>query len=769
MTTSDGTLVVAGQERSGASETHSIRALLCALAIVAFTCLVILPASAMALPDGRAYEVVTPTQKNSVFPGSGIPSTDGSAVNWEAIGGCCGAPTAAVTLYQSERQPTGWLTSVLTPKPSAPLVGLFQEQAPMDMSSDLSESIFLTPASYDPGDDDDGALDLYMVSSLGGTPTWISQGPVGGTAETQATLGLATPNFNDIAFTSHEALTPDAASQPLTTDGTAQYLYVRDVAAGTTTLVNVDDSGNLVDSAGAILGNAGFPGNQYIPANFTGTSRNAISSDGSKVFFETPPENSFAGHNHSPHLYMRDLSTDTTTAIDDPSQVETAAHFEGASDDGSLVFFTTTQGLDGAPTDNELYGFNTDTLTRFRVSAGDGDDTGNVLGPTAISNDGSHVFFVAKGVLASNENAGGDTATADQPNFYDYDTTSGTTTFIGTLADSDVNGQFGGPCCLVEEPDVNRPAIPTANGSVLVFSSAADFTGENPAGPSTTIDASASSGDTTITVADSSGFIVGRSVQIGPSFFPDREKIKAIPDSTHITLGSGLIFGHDPGEPVDQLAAHEIYRYQTSDGALACVSCPPPGTDATGDAGLGQAAGGAYGPIGVPMNSNGTEVFFQTPDPLVPEDVNTNAPPSGPFGFIANSDVYEWHNGDVDLISDGTSAGTTFGSTNPSGSDVIFGTSGALVPQDVDTFGDIYDARVGGGIEPPVTPPECQGDACKPPPSTPPPDTTPGSNNLFGPGNQPKDTTPNTTTKHKKKKCKAKKGKKCKKKKGSAK
>jgi hypothetical protein len=769
MTKSDGMLAVTEhEERNSAQEKRSLRALL-VVAIAALLSLVVVPATALALPDGRGYEVVTPAQKNSVFPGSGIPSTDGSAVNWEAIGGCCGAPTAAVTLYQSERQPTGWLTSVLTPTPSEPLVGLFQEQAPMDMSSDLSESIFLTPASFDPGDDDDNALDLYMVSSLGGTPTWISQGSVGGTSEDQSTLGLATRDFDHIAFTSHEALTPDAASQPLTTDGTAQYLYVRDVSAGTTTLVNVDNSGNLVDSAGAILGNAGFPGNQYIPANYTGTSRNAISSDGTKVFFETPPENSFAGHNHSPHLYMRDLSTDTTTALDDPSQVETAAHFEGASDDGSLVFFTTTQGLDGAPTDNELYGFNTDTLTRFRVSAGDGDDTGNVVGETAISNDGSHVFFVAKGVLASNTNSQGATATADQPNFYDYDTTSGTTTFIGTLDDSDINGQFGGPCCLVEEPDVNRPAVPTANGSVLVFSSAANFTDENPAGPSTTVDASASSGDATITVADSSGFIVGRAVQIGPSFFLDKQKIKAIPDSTHITLNSGVIFSHDPGESVDQLPAHEIYRYQTSDGALDCVSCPPPGTDATGDASLGQAAGGAYGPIGVPMNSNGTEIFFQTPDPLVPQDVNTNAPPSGPFGFVANADVYEWHNGAVDLISDGTSAGTTLGSTNPSGNDVIFGTSGALVPQDVDTFGDIYDARVGGGIpfEPP--PPPCQGDACKPPPSTPPPNGDPGSSGFSGPGNQPKDTSPGATSKHKKKKCKAKKGKKCKKSKGGKK
>jgi hypothetical protein len=673
-------------------------ALLTLLAVAALASLAAAPASA-ALPDGRAYEVVTPVDKNAVNPGAGLPSLDGSVIDWEAIGACCGAPTSAVTLFQSERQTTGWLTSALTPKPLVPLVGLTDEQAPMDMSDDLSQSIFITPASYDPGDDDDGALDLYRTSTSGGPPVWLSQGSVGGTAENQATLGLATRDFNHIAFTSHEALTPDAASQPLTTDGTAQYLYVRDVSAGTTTLVNVDDSGNLVDSAGAILGNAGFPGNQFIPANFTGTSRNAISSDGSKVFFETPPENSFAGHNHSPHLYMRNLSTDTTTALDDPSQVEVPAQYEGASDDGSLVFFTTKQALDGAdPTagDNELYGFNTNTLTRFRVSGGAaGDVTGNVVGETAISNDGSHVFFIARGVLASNTNSQGASATADLPNFYDYDTTSGTTTFIATLADGDggdLLDQFGARCCLNAQPDVNRPAVPTADGSVLVFASSADLTGEN-----------------------ASGFA-------------------------------------------------QIYRYETSSGDLVCISCPPPGTDATRPANLGATTGGAYGPIGVPMTADGSTIFFQSPDALLPNDLNSDTPPAGPFGFLGTADVYEWQNGSLFLISDGRSPGSVLGSTNPSGNDVTLTTTGQLVPQDQDGFSDIYDARVNGGITPPVTPPPCQGDGCKPPSSPPPPDTTPGSSGFAGPGNQPKDTSPSTGNAKKKKKCKGGK-KKCKKKK----
>ena len=46
-------------------------------------------ARAVTLPNGRAYEQVTPVDKNGVDTGVGTPSTNGNAVNWEAIGGCC--------------------------------------------------------------------------------------------------------------------------------------------------------------------------------------------------------------------------------------------------------------------------------------------------------------------------------------------------------------------------------------------------------------------------------------------------------------------------------------------------------------------------------------------------------------------------------------------------------------------------------------------------------------------------------------------------------
>ena len=75
------------------------RATVVALAAMCVLAFVALPAAALALPDGRGYEQVTPLDKNGIDTGAGIPSINGNAVNWEAIGGCCGATSSAVTHF----------------------------------------------------------------------------------------------------------------------------------------------------------------------------------------------------------------------------------------------------------------------------------------------------------------------------------------------------------------------------------------------------------------------------------------------------------------------------------------------------------------------------------------------------------------------------------------------------------------------------------------------------------------------------------------------
>jgi hypothetical protein len=769
-------------------------------------------AAAQTLPDGRAYEMVTPLDKNGLEVGPGIGSTNGNAVDWQTIGGCCGSTSAASELLQSNRTASGWQTTAKTPTPPAgnnPLVGLFEEQQPVWYSSDLSKTIYTTPAFYPPGvanppgPGSTSFLDLYEQSA-DGTMTWLSQGPQpgAGSAAQTATFDGASSDGDHVGFDTAEQLTPDATGlADLNTP--AQFLYERNVSEGTTELVDiatttlsapssagdttisvgttsafaggqnvtigtgsseetdqiasVDPSSNtitlqnalnnghasgdpveaLISPDGAILGNGNWLDQGFEPADVFGTTTNAISSDGSKIFFETPP--SFAGGGGSaegvgpPHLYMRDEATNTTTQLDANPTLSDQAIYEGASQDGSVVFFTSDEGLGGnTNTDNELYEFNTTgaqigpapPMSVISLS-GDSATDGDVVGVTAISNDGSHVWFIARGVLAGNTGAQGETASQGAMNFYVINTATGNTTFIAQLGDG-ISGDNRERTALAGEPDINRAAIPTPNGSVLVFESSANLTNQNPVGPSTTLTAdvgpASSDQPVSIQVASTAGFLVGRTVQIETPIFGESATIMGIPDSTHLLVsdsGIGLIFPHSSGDAVEQRPPFEVYRYSTADNSMTCVSCTPADVTPTGSAGLGASYGGSYGPAyeGVPMSSDGSTIFFTSPDPLTPGVISSPPIPIGLFGgltFLQN--VYEWHNGTVSVISDGhSSTGSSLGSTTPSGNDVFFTTEDQLIPQDTDGYDDIYDARVGGGFPTPRGPgPACNSpDSCR--------------------------------------------------------
>ena len=183
--------------RHGRSRRAATAATRLALAVASICALgaAAVPAGALVLPDGRAYELVTPQDKNGIQVGPGFGSVNGNAVDWQSIGGCCGATSSAVTLYQASRTSTGWQTTSITPKPPTPLVGLFAEQAPLWWSPDLSETIFMTPASYAAGDQRPAGPgvttydDLYEEGPTGAM-TWLSQGPFPGAGTNPDTATL---------------------------------------------------------------------------------------------------------------------------------------------------------------------------------------------------------------------------------------------------------------------------------------------------------------------------------------------------------------------------------------------------------------------------------------------------------------------------------------------------------------------------------------------------------------------------------------------------
>jgi hypothetical protein len=699
--------------------------------------LVVLASSARAdgLPDGRVYELVTPPDMNGVTGSITFNAPDGNTVDWSALGGCCGSTTGGEEFFQSRRGSDGWSTKGLTPTPSRSLEGFLEPQAAVFWSRDLGTTIFNTPEAYDPADTNPGTLNLYSVGEAG-PPLWLSQGPLSASAlPFGVTFDGADPDAGTIVFSTRAQLTADAIGLSEELNTRPEYLYARDVEKGTTTLVNVNNNGTVVDPDGAILGNGNFLGQGVVAPDQLGTTTNAVASDGSKVFFESPPSGlTVAGPAPQPHLYMRNLVTSTTTPLDDPGS-SGFARYEGASEDGSLVFFTSNEGLSGGSTDLELYEFNTSThaigpappLSVIPLSAGDsGSIDGHLLGVSAIANDGSHVYFVAEAVLTSKANGVGAIAQANEPNLYVFDTTTGKTGFVATLGASDVSREgLAGP--LIQEPDVTRPAVPTPDGSVLVFESKADLTGANPEGPTTELTSESLQEASTLTLESTKGLVAGRRVKIGTGL-PETAEIESIPSKTEIILATPLRSSWDIGTPVTQLSVSDIYRYSVADGALVCVSCTAPG-DAPSGASLLTGMGGSYAPSNqdATMSADGSRIFFMSLEHLAPEA-------ESPRTLY----VYEWENGKLSLISDGDSAEHAFVfGTTPSGDDVFFATAAQLVPQATRGYVHTYDARVGGGFpESTPTAEPCNGIGCRSQQPPPAPTVPPGSATVQG-GNEP--------------------------------
>jgi hypothetical protein len=137
------------------------------------------------------------------------------------------------------------------------------------------------------------------------------------------------------------------------------------------------------------------------------------------------------------------------------------------------------------------------------------------------------------------------------------------------------------------------------------------------------------------------------------------------------------------------------------------------------------------------IGAGGAEVFFETPDALLPGDTNELR------------DVYEWEaqgsggcqtaGGCLYLISTGHSGDdSTFEGAGRSGEDVFFLTRERLVGQDRDDYLDVYDARVGGGLaaqNPPSPSPPCSGDDCRAPAPLPGAAPLVGSVGFVGPPN----------------------------------
>ena len=193
------------------------------------------------------------------------------------------------------------------------------------------------------------------------------------------------------------------------------------------------------------------------------------------------------------------LNGTETIAISEPSSSECTAEcaeaapreaiYQGASADGTKVFFTTARPMLNSDTDStaDLYEYNFDSLSGHRVSqisyGGGGDATpgsgAHVGGVLAVSEDGSHIYFVATGVLTTLPNGRGQTASQGGDNVYAYDTNTAETRFVATLTNKDAVLWAADETTSLFHAG-NRLAQTTPDGEFLVFDTFSPLIAEGP-------------------------------------------------------------------------------------------------------------------------------------------------------------------------------------------------------------------------------------------------------------------------------------------------
>ena len=682
------------------------------------------------LPDCRAYEMVSPVNKNGgdilgtataqIRVSLNQSAINGGKISYSATTSFGDQPSSrGSNQYMSTRGANGWTTHGINPPIGKTLeefglsfAGAIFPQFKL-FTPDLSAA-WVTDENRTPltSDASLGWPNLYRRDNLGEsykalTTSIPSPGATGVEAYYPEVQGHSA-DFDHVVFAVEGALTPDASksTDPFPRD----QLY--DYSAGKLHLVSVLPDGTAGPRASMVGSIA-----SYGEAEWFGMVQHAVSDDGSRIFWTYRSGASVDRGD----LYVRKNPTQPQSALNGSGDCTesskactvlignelSASHFWVASADGSKVIYTNGTG----PGSDDLLEFDVDTETT-RLVAG---KAGGVVG---ASDDASYVYFTSKENLAAG-------ATDGEWNLYlDHD---GSKTFIATISPEDRTGKGEiEPFFLENAGGIDSPyarfhaARVTPDGQGLAFMSNRSLTG-----------------------------------------YDNTDSLNGKPDE-------------------------EVYLYDAGSDQLACVSCNPSGARP-----MGQEIKTAYGSVASvvhppklwgaawlqtwvhnmyasrALSSDGNRLFFNSFDPLVPEDTN------------GAQDVYQWEaqgtgtceksGGCIDLISTGQSPERSeFVDATADGSEVFFETSSSIDPRDPGLI-DIYVARVNGGFPLPSNPAACEGEACQGPPA-PPNDATPASAAYNGPGNVKEPAKKKKQKKKsKKQKQKNKKQKKSKKKGGKAK
>lgn len=645
--------------------------------------------AAAALPDGRAYELVSPPDKQSndamVSSMKTRIAPDGDAVVFSSLGAFgAGLGAGLETYYASSRSAEGWSSHSLMPKQEPQPYGTaIQNVTPTydEFSADLERGILFAISPVTDAPNVAATNNLYRrddVLSPGAgsyellTDSWTMLTP-DTDKRMRPSVVAASTDWTHILFQSPLDLVPEATPCNGAPGLCTPKLY--EWVDGMIRLAGVLPDGqpaSCPDVGGQVCSSADSPQGYIGPS--------AMSDDGSRIFFNAPVDVGGDPANGS-QVYMRqDESTVRISASEsdtpDPGGPGTAS-FWGATHDGSKAFLVTAKNLTNDATGDgiNLYMYDTtrpdsdpDNLTLLSTDGEPSDGLFAVVnGVIGFSDDGSYVYFVSRRQLV----AGGPTTPSLSDRIYVWH--DGSLRYVGAFPNELEESDYLGAAGRADASVVRRTSRVTPDGRHLLF-----------------------------TAHD----------------------------------GAGLL-GYDHGdcaeEPGDQLC-REVYVY-AYDGAggtgeLVCASCNSSGASATADgapfAEVGRSNTRSTNYRNHSITDDGRRVFFTSGEPLVTSDDNGRK----------DAYVYDTETGEHHLLSTGQSpVDSYFLDATPSGDDVLISTREHLVGIDTDDAFDLYDVRVGGGIaaqNPPAAQPECSAEDCHGSASAPPAETAPASDEFLG-------------------------------------
>jgi hypothetical protein len=605
---------------------------------------------ALGLPDCRAYEQASPLDKNftDALGEADIvqSSPSGDGVTFFSNAPFPGVLSATnIPLYLSISAGGEWSTRGLVPPTAPSSLPEHGLALVLSLTEDLSAAIVNT----EPGLEGGMAPGGYSYLRDSATASFRLLAP-----------GIA--RFADATTKDSHIIFEDTAEEviPGVRDETGvPYLY--EWTASKPLGQELSLAGVLPDGEAPIGGSVAGPGGPVLGRHTGGATgefytQGTISEDGSRIFFSDVGTG---------RIYMREPEAGRTIPVS--AGIE-PAYWRAATADGSMVFYTEGE---------ELYRFDAESDTREALTSG----AAGVLGTLGIATEnGSYVYFVATGVLASNENGNKEKAEVGEGNLYEWH--AGETVFIARLGTEDLYDEYNWRGFYRSNPEFapatgEKSSRVTADGQVVLFTSQERLTAYDNAGQGELYLYDATGGRLTCVSCNPSG----------------------APATAEAYLAGNPLSGG--GEPRNAFLTRNLSK-------------------------------------------DGNHVFFQTKEALVPQDKNEQTDvyewerEGAGSCERASPSFSELDDGCLYLISTGQSAQPSyFGDASADGSDVFFFTRQSLVSQDQDENYDVYDARVEGGIaaQNPSSPPGCTKEGCLDPAVSSPVFAAPSSTTFAGTGN----------------------------------